>query len=118
MCDSKAQELHSLPWIESKPGANVARAALYYLQAQVELGHLCPITMTHACIPTLAKQPNIAQQWQEKILNPVYDPRNIPHMEKQGLTIGMAMTEKQGGSDVRTNSTKAYPIGAAGPGEA
>jgi putative acyl-CoA dehydrogenase len=118
MCDSKAQELHSLPWNETGPGANVTRAALYYLQAQVELGHLCPITMTHACIPTLRKQPDIAKQWQEKILNPHYDPRNIPHVEKQGLTIGMAMTEKQGGSDVRTNSTKAYPIGSAGPGEA
>lgn len=117
MKDSKAHELHSLPWTETQPGANVARAALYYLQTQAEAGHLCPITMTHACIPTLRKQPNIAKEWEQKILSPIYDPRNIPHTEKQGLTIGMAMTEKQGGSDVRTNSTKAYPIQNAGPGE-
>lgn len=116
MSDSKAHQLHSLPWIEKRSGASVARAAGFYLQMQVEAGHLCPITMTHACIPTLRKQADIAEQWQAKILSPIYDPRNIPHMEKQGLTIGMAMTEKQGGSDVRTNSTKAHPIGRTGAG--
>ncbi|PCH97985.1 MAG: DNA alkylation response protein [Gammaproteobacteria bacterium] len=117
MSDSKAQQIHALPWLENKAGANVKRAALYYLQTQAEAGHLCPITMTHACIATLRKQPSLAKEWQDKILNPVYDPRNIPHSEKNGLTIGMAMTEKQGGSDVRTNSTKAYPIGKSGAGE-
>ena len=118
MSDSKANGLHSLPWLEHKPGAYVARSAAYYLQGQIEAGHLCPITMTHACIPTLRKQANIADEWQTKILNPIYDSRNLPHFEKEGLTIGMAMTEKQGGSDVRTNSTKAYPIGIDGPGQA
>ena len=117
MRDSKAQQLHALPWLENKAGANVKRAALYYLQTQAEAGHLCPITMTHACIATLRKQPSLAKEWQDKILNPIYDPRNIPHSEKNGLTIGMAMTEKQGGSDVRTNSTTAYPIGRTGAGE-
>jgi len=118
MADSKANGIHSLPWVEKKPSANVVRAVLYYLQMQVEAGHLCPITMTHACIPTIRKQPNIAEEWQQKILSPIYDPRNIPHMDKKGLTIGMAMTEKQGGSDVRTNSTKAYPVNGAGSGKA
>ncbi len=117
MADSKAYQLHSLPWLEPKLGANVVRASLYYLQTQAEAGHLCPITMTHACIATLKKAPSLAKTWQDKVLSPVYDPRNIPHMEKQGLTIGMAMTEKQGGSDVRTNSTKAYPIAQRGNGE-
>lgn len=117
MRDSKAQLIHALPWLESKTGANVARAGLFYLQTQAEAGHLCPITMTHACITTLRKQAPVAQEWQEKILSPIYDPRNIPHFKKNGLTIGMAMTEKQGGSDVRTNTTKAYPIGKTGTGE-
>lgn len=117
MRDSKAQQIHALPWHENKAGVNVKRAALFYLQTQAEAGHLCPITMTHACIATLRKQPSIAKEWQEKILNPIYDPRNIPHSKKNGLTIGMAMTEKQGGSDVRTNSTKAYAIGKTGAGE-
>lgn len=118
MADSKAYQLHALPWINNQLGANVARASFYYLQTQAEAGHLCPITMTHACIATLKKEPSLAKTWQEKVLSPVYDPRNVPHMEKQGLTIGMAMTEKQGGSDVRTNSTQAYPIGQRGSGEA
>jgi putative acyl-CoA dehydrogenase len=117
MSDSKAHQIHALPWNENKAGANVKRAALFYLQTQAEAGHLCPITMTHACIATLRKQPSVATAWQDKILNPIYDPRNIPHTEKTGLTIGMAMTEKQGGSDVRTNSTKAYPIGKTGAGQ-
>lgn len=110
--------MHALPWTRPGEGGNVTRAALFYLQTQVEAGHLCPITMTFACIPTLKKQANLAEQWIPKITSRHYDPRNVPHTEKYGLTIGMAMTEKQGGSDVRKISTHAYPIGAVGPGEA
>ena len=109
--------LHASPWQDPKPGAHVARAAKYYLHTQVEAGHGCPITMTFAAIPALRKQPNIAEIWEPLITNHVYDHRNIPFHQKNGLTLGMAMTEKQGGSDVRTNTTRAEPLGAAGPGE-
>lgn len=110
--------LHSSPWTDPKPGAHVARAAGTYLQTQVEAGHGCPITMTFAAIPALRLQPDLARVWEPKITARIYDPRNVPVEQKQGVTIGMAMTEKQGGSDVQTNSTQAYPIGASGPGQA
>ncbi len=109
--------LHSSPWTEPGPGAHVARAARYYLQAQVESGHGCPVTMTFASVPTLKLTPRVADEWLAKVLARGYDPRNIPHTEKQALTIGMGMTEKQGGSDVRANTTLARPLGAGGPGE-
>ena len=110
--------LHSSPWSEPGPGAHVARAARYYLQAQVESGHGCPVTMTFASVPTLRLTPQIASQWLPGVLARGYDPRNVPHTEKTALTIGMGMTEKQGGSDVRANTTTAQPLGAQGPGEA
>ncbi len=102
--------LHSSPWTDPGPGAQVARAARYYLQGQVESGHGCPVTMTFASVPTLKLTPQIAQEWLPKVLARGYDPRNIPHMEKEALTIGMGMTEKQGGSDVRANTTTARPV--------
>lgn len=110
--------IHASPWTAPQPGAHVARAAKSYLQAQVEAGHGCPITMTFAAVPSLLTTPALASQWVPKITAPIYDPRNVPDAAKQGLTIGMAMTEKQGGSDVRANTTRAYPVGASGPGEA
>ena len=110
--------LHSSPWTDPRPGAHVARAAQFYLQAQVEAGHGCPITMTLAAIPALRHTPELAALWEPKITARVYDPRNVPDAQKAGLTIGMAMTEKQGGSDVRANTTRAYPVGAGGPGQA
>jgi len=88
------------------------------MQTQVEAGHGCPITMTFAATPCLKLQPDLAEQWLPKIQARVYDPRNVPADEKQGVTIGMAMTEKQGGSDVRANTTRAIPVGAEGPGRA
>ena len=118
MTVSMENRLHALPWTSEESASYVVRAAHSYMQAQVEAGHGCPITMTFACIPTLKKQSNIAEQWLPKITNNIYDSRNILHTQKEGLTIGMAMTEKQGGSDVRTNSTKAYPVAGAGAGEA
>lgn len=110
--------LHASPWTKPGAGAHVARAAKTYLQSQVEAGHGCPITMTFAAVPALRLQPDLARVWEPKVTAPVYDPRNVPVQHKQGVTIGMAMTEKQGGSDVRSNSTRAYPLGVGGPGQA
>ncbi len=108
--------LHSSPWTDPREGAHVARAAGFYMQSQVEAGHGCPITMTFAAAACLKHQPDLAREWLPKITARIYDPRNVPVAEKQGLTIGMAMTEKQGGSDVRTNTTTAIPVGPQGPG--
>lgn len=108
---------HSIAWSEKKPGAHVARAAMEYMHSQADPGTGCPLTMTFAAVPALMHQPNIAKDWVPKILARKYDGRNVPYFEKEGLTIGMAMTEKQGGSDVRANTTKAYPLGKGGGGE-
>lgn len=113
-----SEGLHSSPWLEPKLGAHVARAAKYYLHTQVEAAHGCPITMTFAAIPALQHQPELLTHFGPKIMATQYDGRNVPDTMKHGLTIGMAMTEKQGGSDVRTNSTRAFPIGQEGPGAA
>jgi putative acyl-CoA dehydrogenase len=110
--------LHSSPWTDPRPGAHVARAAHTYLHTQVEAGHGCPITMTFAAIPSLRTTPALAALWEPRITARSYDPRNVPDSQKKGLTVGMAMTEKQGGSDVRANTTRAYPVGAGGPGQA
>jgi putative acyl-CoA dehydrogenase len=110
--------LHSSPWTDPAAGAHVARAAAFYMHSQVESGHGCPISMTFAAVPCLQSQPDLAREWLPKITARVYDPRNVPASEKQGLTIGMAMTEKQGGSDVRANTTRAFPVAGQGPGQA
>lgn len=110
--------LHSSPWESPGAGAHVARAARYYLHTQVEAAHGCPITMTFAAMPSIMKQPDLASVWAPKILSREYDPRNLPDSDKHSVTIGMAMTEKQGGSDVRANTTRAYPVGQPGPGQA
>jgi putative acyl-CoA dehydrogenase len=109
--------LHSSPWTDPKAGAHVARAAHTYMQSQIEAGHGCPITMTFAAIPSIRTTPKLAEYWEPKITSRVYDPRNVPDSQKQGVTIGMGMTEKQGGSDVRANTTRAYPVAARGAGE-
>ena len=108
---------HSLPWNKPSPGAQVARAALEYLHTQADPGSGCPLTMTYASVATLKQQADIAVDWLPKITARHYDPRDIPFFDKKGLTIGMAMTEKQGGSDVRSNTTRAQPVGATGPGQ-
>jgi putative acyl-CoA dehydrogenase len=110
--------LHSSPWTDPRPGAHVARAARFYMHTQVEPGHDCPITMTFAAVPTLRLQADLAALWEARITARHYDPRNVPAERKAGLTIGMAMTEKQGGSDVRANSTRAFPLGQGGAGQA
>ena len=116
MRTSLAHGLHALHWASPGVGAHVARTAKYYLMAQVEAGHGCPVTMTSAVIPALKHQPDVYTDYADKILNSGYDPRNVPIAEKTSITIGMAMTEKQGGSDVRTNTTSASPVDMPGPG--
>jgi putative acyl-CoA dehydrogenase len=111
MKQAVAAGLHASPWSEPGEGAHVARAARFYMQSQVEAGHGCPITMTFAATPSLRLQPEVAREWLPKIHSRAYDPRNIPVARKTGATIGMAMTEKQGGSDVRANTTGAEPAG-------
>ncbi len=110
--------LHALPWREPGPGAHVARAALFYLLAQVEAGVGCPLSMTYAAVPALRVQPDVAAEWEPRITSTTYDPRMRPASEKQGALCGMAMTEKQGGSDVRANTTRARPLDRPGPGRA
>jgi len=107
--------LPSLPWAHPQSGAHVARAALTYLHSQAEAGTGCPLTMTFACVPALRLQPDLAQTWLPKILSTDYDPRNVGIAHKAGATIGMAMTEKQGGTDVRANTTRATPWARAAP---
>ncbi|HDZ38122.1 MAG TPA: DNA alkylation response protein, partial [Marinobacter sp.] len=110
--------LHSSPWTDPGKGAHVNRAAKYYMHSQVEAAHCCPVTMTFAAIPSIRKQPELATLWESRVLANGYDARNVPDNQKNSVTIGMAMTEKQGGSDVRANSTLAYPVGTNGPGQA
>lgn len=121
--------VHSLPWTTrsngsvksaEQKGAHVARAAMEYMHNQADSGSGCPLTMTFAAVPAIQTTPSLAKDWLPKITARHYDERNIPWYEKQGVTIGMAMTEKQGGSDVRANTTKATPVDAnkTGSGEA
>ena len=100
-----------------REGAHVARAALMYLHNQADQGTSCPLTMTYACVPSLAAQSDLAREWLPRVQSAEYDGRSVPAWEKAGNTIGMGMTEKQGGSDVRANTTRATPVDAAGPGE-
>jgi putative acyl-CoA dehydrogenase len=102
--------LHALSWREPRPGAQVARAGLFFLMAQVEAGHGCPISMTHAAVPALRAQPELAEEWEPLLTSLHYDPGLRPAGGKLGALCGMAMTEKQGGSDVRANTTIARPI--------
>jgi putative acyl-CoA dehydrogenase len=103
--------LHALSWCEPRAGAHVARATLFYLMAQVEAGHGCPISMTHAAVPALRTQPDVAAEWEPLLTALDYDPGLRPAAEKRGALCGMAMTERQGGSDVRANLTAARGLG-------
>lgn len=102
--------IHSIAW-NNDAGGHVAHTALEYLLVQVEAGVCCPIAMTYAAVPALRRDPALAAQWVPAVLRDSYDPRMLPMAEKSGLTIGMAMTEKQGGSDVRANTSRAVPAG-------
>jgi putative acyl-CoA dehydrogenase len=110
------QGLHAAPWREPGPGAHVARAAMFMLLAQAEAGVGCPISMTYSAIPALRVQPEVAAEWEPRFLSLDYDERFIPADDKRGALCGMAMTEKQGGSDVRANTTTARPLNGGGPG--
>ena len=105
--------IHNLPWADSRSGAHVARAALAMLASENEAGHLCPISMTYAAVPVLRREPGLAREWEPWVRSRSYDPSFRPWPEKLGALIGMAMTEKLGGSDVRYNSSRAEPIGQA-----
>src|SRR5690242_2222257 len=102
--------VHALPWQCNRAGTHVARAALMFLAAQNEAGHTCPISMTCSSVPALRHEPDVAKEWVPRIATSTYDPQFRPPTEKLGVLIGMSMTEQQGGSDVRTNTTRAEPI--------
>ncbi|MCK3769203.1 acyl-CoA dehydrogenase family protein [Microbacterium aerolatum] len=102
-----ADGAHTGAYVEPMPGANVARAATFMLHAQIEPGHACPVSMTHAVVPVL--QQHDESEWLRRTFSPTYDPE--PRAGKHSALFGMAMTEKQGGSDVRANTTTATPIG-------
>lgn len=115
MSSSVSYGLHNLPWVDPTPGNHVARAAGFFLAAQNELGHCCPISMTCAIWPSLKKQPDVLEPWRKGLSSRHYDPALIPGTNKQGVIMGMAMTEKQGGSDVQANTTQAEEGEGAGP---
>jgi putative acyl-CoA dehydrogenase len=108
--------LHAAPWAVDEPGAHVARAAGFIVWSQVDAGHFCPISMTYSVIPALRHQPDLAATWEPRLVARAYDPRDVPAAEKPGVLAGMGMTEKQGGSDVRSNTTRAVPAGGEGEG--
>jgi putative acyl-CoA dehydrogenase len=109
-------ELHALPWRSEQPAAHAARAALYMTAMQAEAGFACPITMTFAVLPALRAQPELLAEWGPLVTATSYDPRLIPASEKGSAIAGMAMTEKQGGSDVKANTTVARPLNGGGAG--
>jgi putative acyl-CoA dehydrogenase len=108
-----AHGVHSFAWRHAdRAGAHVVRLGLAYLHAQAEQGTGCPLTMTFACVPTLRQSPGLAGAWLPRVTALDYDPRSLPAERKTACTVGMGMTEKQGGSDVRANTTRAFPAGA------
>lgn len=109
-----AEGLHTGPWAEPRSGAHVARAAAFYMLGQVESGVQCPLAMTYGAAPVVARAPQLAA-WLPRLYSRRYDPRFAPAETKAGALMGMGMTEKQGGSDVRSNTTRAEPV-AGEPG--
>jgi putative acyl-CoA dehydrogenase len=107
--------LHSLPWSDPKPGAHVARAAGFLLLPEAGIG--CPLSMTYSVVPALRKEPDLAAEWEPRFASLHYDgERLVPAPDKRGALCGMGMTEKQGGSDVRANTTTASPLNGGGSG--
>ena len=103
-------EIHALPWRDPRPGAHVARSTLHSMLSQVESGSCCPVTMTFACVPALRAEPAVSEEWEPRVTGTEYDARFVPAEAKTACLVGMAMTEKQGGSDVRTNTTSAEQL--------
>jgi putative acyl-CoA dehydrogenase len=112
----RREGLHAMPWEAPRPGAQVARAAAVFLQGQIESGALCPTTMTFAAIPVLQNEPELFARLRDKLYSREHDPRDAPLDQKASMLIGMGMTEKQGGSDVRSNATVARPLNGVGRG--
>ncbi len=104
--------LHATPWREDRPGAHVARAAGLYVWGTVDAGHCCPVSMTYAIVPALRHAPSVAAEYEPLLAATGYDFGLRPPLAKSALLAGMSMTEKQGGSDVRANTTRAVPSGA------
>lgn len=114
MRTARRHQVHSLPWTDAQTGSHVARAGMSMLMAQVESGALCPLHMTYAGVPVLRSNPQLAAQWEPLLTSTGYDPRYRPAAQKGAALIGMAMTEKQGGSDLRANTTVAQPTAEPG----
>ncbi|MFC9336779.1 acyl-CoA dehydrogenase family protein [Streptomyces sp. NPDC057020] len=106
--------LHGAPWRDERPGAHVARAAKVFVWGQADAGHLCPVSMTYAAVPALRAQPELAEVYEPLLTSSSYDFGLRVPTEKRGIIAGMSMTEKQGGSDVRANTTRAVPTGEPG----
>jgi putative acyl-CoA dehydrogenase len=106
--------LHAAPWASGHPAAHTIRAAGFLVWSQVESGHMCPISMTYAAVPALRVDPALSAVWEPRLAAPEYDPGLRAPAGKRGCLAGMAMTEKQGGSDVRANTTRAEPTADAG----
>ncbi|MCU1452454.1 MAG: acyl-CoA dehydrogenase [Acidimicrobiales bacterium] len=117
MREAVSEGLAGGPWGDPVPGAHVVRAAGFALWTQVESGHGCPISMTYSVVPALRAEPGLSKVWEPLLTSHTYDPSPQPIGHKVGAIAGMAMTEKQGGSDVRANTTRAAATGPAGPGE-
>jgi putative acyl-CoA dehydrogenase len=111
MATAISHGMHAAPWASDRPGAHVARAAKFYVWSQAESGHGCPVSMTYAVVPALRHAPELARRFEPLLTAGSYDPGLRQPDGKTGLLAGMAMTEKQGGSDVRANTTRAEPAG-------
>jgi putative acyl-CoA dehydrogenase len=104
-------DIHDLPWLEpDAPARHLGHMAMLALFTEAEAGTMCPINMTYAAVPALRAQPDVTRGWLDRLIGGRYDPDLKPVAEKAGITLGMAMTERQGGSDVRANATRAYPV--------
>lgn len=108
--------LHAAPWYDRDPHPHLRRAAKFFIWGQVESGHGCPISMTYAALPVVRSQPELADLWCTAFARREYDPRLLPIAQKSAALCGMGMTEKQGGSDVRANRTRAIAAAEPGPG--
>ncbi|MEU5053019.1 acyl-CoA dehydrogenase family protein [Streptomyces sp. NPDC021096] len=111
MAEAVGSGQHAAPWAEARPGGHLVRAAKFYAWAQAEPGHGCPVSMTYAAVPALRAQPELAAAYEPLLASRTYDFGLRPPLGKRGLIAGMSMTEKQGGSDVRANTTTAVPAG-------
>lgn len=106
-----SNNMHNFAWVNEGNAGHVGQSALTYMFCQPEGGVMCPMAMTYSVVPSLRLEPSLAREWVPRVMSTQYDRRDIPVEEKAGAMIGMFMTEKQGGSDVRANSTVAVPIG-------